>query len=126
MPTAKAVRRDRQIVRVLALLNEGGHPTIRQLAARFHTRRETIYRTATVVLRFRADQAPYVRERIWHHTQQFRDLPDGRLEMRFRAGGTFEIARWILGWGDAVEVMRPSSLRRDVAAILTRAAASYA
>jgi hypothetical protein len=46
--------------------------------------------------------------------------------MRFRAGGTFEIARWILGWGDAVEVMRPASLRRDVAAILTRAAASYA
>jgi len=34
-----------------------------------------------------------------------------------RAGGTFEITRWILGWGDAAEVMRPPGLRRDVAGI---------
>jgi len=79
----------------------------------------------TVVLRFRADQAPYVREREWHPTQQLKTLRDGRLEMIFRAGGTFEITRWILGWGDAVEVIRPASLRREVAAILATAAGKY-
>ena len=40
-------RRDRQVIRVLGLLkilSEGGHPTVHQLAARFKTRSETIYR----------------------------------------------------------------------------------
>jgi predicted DNA-binding transcriptional regulator YafY len=79
----------------------------------------------TVVLRFRSDQAPYVREREWHPTQRLRDLRDGRLELTFHAGGTFEITRWILGWGDAVEVVRPATLRREVAAILATAANQY-
>lgn len=40
-------RRDRQVVRILGILEtllEGGRPTVYQLAARFKTRRETIYR----------------------------------------------------------------------------------
>jgi predicted DNA-binding transcriptional regulator YafY len=79
----------------------------------------------TVVVRFRADQAPYVREREWHPTQRFRTLADGRLEMTFRAGGTFEIIRWILGWGAAAEVVRPAALRREVAAVVRMAAHQY-
>jgi len=79
----------------------------------------------TVVLRFRPDQAPYVREREWHPTQRLKTLRDGRLEFTFRAGGTFEITRWILGWGDAVEVLRPPRLRREAAAILATAADKY-
>ena len=80
----------------------------------------------TVVVRFRADQAPYVREREWHPTQRFRTLPDGRLEMTFRAGGAFEIVRWVLGWGDAAEVVRPVALRREIATLLKAAIAAYA
>jgi proteasome accessory factor B len=79
----------------------------------------------TVVLRFRADQAPYVTEREWHPTQRFRTLRDGRLEMTFRAGGRFEITRWVLGWGDAVEVVRPATLRAAIAAQAARMASSY-
>jgi predicted DNA-binding transcriptional regulator YafY len=79
----------------------------------------------TVVVRFRPDQAPYVREREWHPTQKLRTLRDGRLELTFRAGGTFEITRWILGWGDAAEVIRPARLRKDVAAIVKSAASLY-
>ena len=79
----------------------------------------------TVVVRFRADQAPYVREREWHPTQRLTDLPDGKLELTFQAGGTFEITRWILGWGDAAEVVRPAKLRKDLAAILRAAATQY-
>ena len=40
-------RRDRQIVRVLAILRlllDGGRPSVHDLAVRFKTRRETIYR----------------------------------------------------------------------------------
>ncbi len=79
----------------------------------------------TVVVRFSADQAPFVREREWHPTQRVRDLPRGRVELTFRAGGMFEIRRWILGWGEAAEVIRPAGLREDVADIATRMAATY-
>ena len=47
MATATAARRDRQVVRLPGLLKtlaEGGRPSVHQLAARFKTRRETIYR----------------------------------------------------------------------------------
>jgi predicted DNA-binding transcriptional regulator YafY len=71
----------------------------------------------TVVVRFRADQAPYVREREWHPTQRFRTLLDGRLEI--------EIVRWILGWGDAVELVRPTVLRREIATALDAAGRPY-
>lgn len=78
-----------------------------------------------VVVRFSRNQAPYVREREWHPTQRVHELPDGRVELTFRAGGAFEIARWVLGWGDAAEVVRPAVLRREVAAILGNAASIY-
>src|SRR5438876_3701479 len=42
-----SARRDRQVVRIvgsLKTLAEGGRPTVHQLAVRFKTRRETIYR----------------------------------------------------------------------------------
>jgi proteasome accessory factor B len=68
----------------------------------------------TVVVRVRADQTPYVSEREWHPTQQIQHLPDGGIQLTFCAGGSFEIERWILGWGDAVEVIAPESLREGV------------
>jgi predicted DNA-binding transcriptional regulator YafY len=37
-----------------------------------------------------------------------KDPPDGRLQLTFRAGGSIEITRSILGWGDAAEVVRPA------------------
>ena len=78
-----------------------------------------------IVLRFRADQAPYVAERQWHPSQELRWLRDGRLEVSFRAGGGFEIRRWILGWGDAVEVIRPAVLPKDLQQTLQSAARLY-
>ena len=78
-----------------------------------------------VVLRFRADQAPYVRERVWHPSQKVIDLPNGGVEVTFRAGGPFEIRRWILGWGDAVEVISPEALRNEVQQVIDSAARRY-
>src|SRR5574337_362840 len=47
MGAASSARRDRQVVRLLTLLRilkEGRRPSVYELAARFHTRRETVYR----------------------------------------------------------------------------------
>jgi proteasome accessory factor B len=82
-------------------------------------------RAMTVVVRFSGEQAPFVREREWHPTQTLRDLPDGGIELTFRAGGVFEITRWVLGWGHAAEVVKPAALRRRVAAMVASTAARY-
>jgi len=65
----------------------------------------------TVKIQFRKDQVPYVKERIWHPTQTFDDLPNGDTIMTFHAGGEFEILRWVLGWGSAARVLEPTSVR---------------
>jgi WYL domain len=79
----------------------------------------------TVVIRFGAGVAPYIRAREWHPSQTLRELADGRLELTFRAGGVREIARWVMGWGGAAEVVRPLELRRRVAAAFSAAVAMY-
>jgi hypothetical protein len=79
----------------------------------------------SVVIRFAANIAPYIRAREWHPSQKGRELPDGRFELAFRAGGASEITHWIMGWGDAAEVVSPPELRQRVATALAAAAAVY-
>jgi proteasome accessory factor B len=78
-----------------------------------------------VVLRIAPDQAPYVAERHWHATQEFEPQADGSLVMRFQASGRFEIVRWVLGWGPAVEVLAPEEIRQHIALLAQKATALY-
>jgi predicted DNA-binding transcriptional regulator YafY len=75
----------------------------------------------TVVIRFSAATADRVREREWHESQELRELPDGRVELKMRLGALPEVERWVLGWGAAAEVVGPRELRqriRDAAAAI--------
>jgi len=67
-----------------------------------------------VHLRFKPPAAARVRETIWHPSQQLTDGPRGTVEMRVTVAGTVEITPWILGWGDAVEVLAPAELRQRI------------
>jgi len=80
-----------------------------------------------VVIRFAAKVAERVREREWHESQDMRDLPGGRLELRLRLGALSEVEQWVLGWGAAAEVVAPAELRtnmRRTVAALTKTYAS--
>lgn len=55
--------------------------------------------------------ARYIKERLWHSSQRFRDLSDGRLEMTLQVADTLEVRRWILGYGVQAEVLEPAPLR---------------
>jgi len=79
----------------------------------------------SVTLKFTAEQAPYVRERVWHPSQRLEDQEDGSLILRFQASGEFEMMRWILGWGSEVEVIEPPELRQALAQRLQTAARQY-
>lgn len=64
----------------------------------------------------------YLRERTWHSSQRFKDLPDGRLEMRMKASGSEALARWIRMFGDDVELVAPKDLLKRRPSHLERGA----
>lgn len=78
----------------------------------------------TVILEFSAHAAGLVRERIWHATQRFEPLPDGRLRLIMRTGGR-ELIPFALEWGEHCQVIAPPWLRRAVQTALTAALAQY-
>lgn len=78
-----------------------------------------------VRVRFRPDQAPYVKEREWHVAQVLEDLPDGGVELTFPARHLFEVTRWVLSWGAAATVLAPQELVERVKAELDQARSTY-
>jgi predicted DNA-binding transcriptional regulator YafY len=78
----------------------------------------------TVKVVFARPLARYIRDRLWHPTQRFRDLEGGRLEMTLRVADTLEVRRWILGFGSEAEVLEPAvlrdALRRDAEALVRK------
>jgi len=75
-----------------------------------------------VRLRFSARVAPELNDNIWHRTQTRVALADGRVELHFVLDGVGEVLRWVLGFGDQVEVLEPPELRRRVFEVSARAA----
>ncbi len=65
----------------------------------------------TVKVVFAKKLARYIRERLWHPSQKFRDLTDGRLELTLHVADTLEVRRWILGYGVQAEVIEPAGMR---------------
>jgi predicted DNA-binding transcriptional regulator YafY len=80
----------------------------------------------TVRVAFVPAVARYIRERLWHPSQQFRDLSDGRLEVTLKVADTLEVRRWILGYGVQAEVLAPASLREALRLEATALAARLA
>ncbi len=73
-------------------------------------------------LRFDEEVAPLVRERSWHPSQRSRELPEGGLELTLFVGISPQVERWLLGWGEHVEVREPAALRHAMAESAARAA----
>src|SRR5438093_10631962 len=74
---------------------------------------------------FNADIAEYVRSRVWHPSQQVREIGGGRINMKLHVGGEFELGSWILSFGPSAVVVSPERLRRRVEAELKKALDNY-
>ena len=59
---------------------------------------------------FAADVAEYVRCRVWHPSQQCRELEGGRIRMNLHVGGEFELVSWIMSFGPSAYVVSPERL----------------
>lgn len=78
-----------------------------------------------VVIRFNPTVAAQIRERFWHDSQEFKELPKGQLELRLHLNSLDEIQRWVLGWGEGAEVVAPKELRHQIKAAAIATAARY-
>lgn len=80
---------------------------------------------AKVAIAFREDVAAYIKERVWHPSQTYRTLPDGRLELRMNVALTVELDTWLLGFGPSAQVLEPQELVERVQSALRAALEQY-
>lgn len=78
-----------------------------------------------LVLRVRADAAPPIEEAPLARDQRFIAEADGSWRLEVRLPWTPPLERWILGMGDAAEVLEPAVLRDYIAQRVVAAAARY-
>jgi hypothetical protein len=62
-----------------------------------------------VVIEFSAAKAAFVRARIWHPTQIFEELPDGRVRIAFSCASLIPVVSWVLEWGPYARAIEPPS-----------------
>ncbi len=65
-------------------------------------------------LLFDSSLANYILEREWHKGQQMEQREDGSVYLKFSSNQKKQILSWVLGFGPAVKVLAPESLKKDV------------
>ncbi len=75
-----------------------------------------------VRMRFSRQAAPYVRERVWHHSQVATPMASGELDLAMRVGISPELETWLLGFGPAVQVLAPDTLATRIRRLHSEAA----
>ena len=68
----------------------------------------------TVELRFDKATAAWVKDRIWHPSQQLTALKGGQLVMTLQVADSRELLGWILSFGSGVQVLKPERLQKAV------------
>lgn len=69
-----------------------------------------------VVLEFEKATAAWVKDRLWHATQETRRVKGGGMRMTLSVADTRELVGWILSFGSSVTVIEPPTLRAAVVA----------
>jgi predicted DNA-binding transcriptional regulator YafY len=73
-------------------------------------------RRIDVELLFTKRVAGWVKDKLWHSSQETVVTKDGRLKMTLKVADTDELVGWILSFGSQVEVIGPDILRTKVRA----------
>jgi predicted DNA-binding transcriptional regulator YafY len=79
-----------------------------------------------VRLRFAESLAPTICARDWHTSQRIEPQPDGCLDLLLTLDRPGDLAGWVLGHGNGVEVISPDELRRTVGSLALAIAGKYA
>ena len=76
-----------------------------------------------VELLFEKATAAWVKDRVWHPSQDIKFLRNGQLRMHVKVAGARELLGWILSFGSGVRVVKPDSLRAAIVEEARRIAA---
>jgi len=71
-------------------------------------------RRIDVELLFSKTAAAWVKDKVWHPSQETNVLKDGRLKMALKVADTAELVGWVLSFGSQVRVVRPDGLKEKV------------
>jgi predicted DNA-binding transcriptional regulator YafY len=74
---------------------------------------------------FKPKIARYVRERVWHGSQQATDEADGSLRLTLHVVNDWALKSWILGFGGLATVVAPEALAAEVRSEMADAIANY-
>jgi len=69
--------------------------------------------------------ARYVKERVWHPSQQTQEDADGRLTVRLDVCNDWALRSWILGFGPLARVLSPPELASQILDEINRARQQY-
>lgn len=76
-------------------------------------------------LLFNSGTANYILEREWHKDQKVEQKEDGSVVLRFKSNQRQQIFSWVLGFGTAVTVINPSTLKEELKAEIKKLAEKY-
>ena len=79
-----------------------------------------------VELVFEPRIARYVKERVWHSSQQTEEAPDGTLTLTLNVCNDWALRSWILGFGPLARVLSPPELVRQILDEADRTRLQYA
>ena len=71
---------------------------------------------AKVRIWFSPEVAGYVKEKVWHESQEIVEQKDGSIIFEAVVAGTDEIRFWVMGWVSHAEVLEPEALREQIRA----------
>jgi len=78
-----------------------------------------------VELSFDAEMSGYIRERVWHESQQMEDKSDGSVVLRLEVAPGWELKSWIKGFLPHVRVLKPATLRDEIAAEIEKSERAF-
>ncbi len=65
---------------------------------------------------FSPEVAGYVKEKIWHESQEIHPQDDGSILFEVKVAGTVELKSWVMSWGANALVLEPESLKDEIRA----------
>jgi len=67
-----------------------------------------------IKIRFAPEIAGYIKEKLWHESQEIRPQKDGSIIFAAQVAVTEELVSWVLSWGARAEVLAPQALQDAV------------
>ena len=102
-------------IKALSLTEERFEPSEREEEAFAHSLGVHEGPPERIEIAFAPKIARYVRERVWHASQEVRDEADGRVVLTLNVSNDFALRSWILGFGALARVLSPPPLVEQIA-----------